>query len=260
MKLNNKGFALTSVIYLLIVLFLMMMLLILANLAQRKVVLDKIKTEVKEKLNQGGVSAQKIYTVTFDPNGGTLLQNTKQVSYNEQYGELPTPTREGYTFKGWRGKNMLTGLVKGIAINIANGEAGSNASYASSDYIKINTDLNNYYLSGLSSDLWSYVAFYNENKEYMGRTSGASRSNLAISSNSIAQQTSAEGNIRYIRITQYRNGVYSTGTINDIDNLQIQLEEGDTATEYEPYQIYTNDTIVTKQENHTLYAVWEANE
>jgi len=55
MKLNNKGFALTSIIYMLIVLFLMIMLLILANLAQRKVVLNKIKTDVKEKLNQGGV-------------------------------------------------------------------------------------------------------------------------------------------------------------------------------------------------------------
>ena len=49
MKLNNKGFALTSIIYMLIVLFLMIMLLILANLAQRKVVLDKIKNDVKNK-------------------------------------------------------------------------------------------------------------------------------------------------------------------------------------------------------------------
>ena len=54
MKLNNKGFALTSIIYMLIVLFLMIMLLVLANLAQRKVVLDKIKNNVKNELNQGG--------------------------------------------------------------------------------------------------------------------------------------------------------------------------------------------------------------
>jgi len=54
MKLNNKGFALTSIIYMLIVLFLMIMLLVLANLATRKVVLDKIKNNVKNELNQGG--------------------------------------------------------------------------------------------------------------------------------------------------------------------------------------------------------------
>ena len=53
MKLNNKGFALTSIIYMLIVLFLMILLLILANLAQRKAVLDKIKNDIKTNLNQG---------------------------------------------------------------------------------------------------------------------------------------------------------------------------------------------------------------
>lgn len=61
MKLNNKGFALTSIIYMLIVLFLMIMLLILANLAQRKVVLDKLKYDVKEKLNQTvSINAQNL--------------------------------------------------------------------------------------------------------------------------------------------------------------------------------------------------------
>ena len=60
MKLNNKGFALTSIIYMLIVLFLMILLLILANLAQRKVVLDKIKSDVKTSLNQGGIVQEKV--------------------------------------------------------------------------------------------------------------------------------------------------------------------------------------------------------
>ena len=53
MKLNNKGFALTSMIYMLIVLFIMIILLLLANLATRKVVLDKLKNDVKIKLDQG---------------------------------------------------------------------------------------------------------------------------------------------------------------------------------------------------------------
>jgi len=262
MKLNNKGFALTSMIYMLIVLFLMIMLLILANLAQRKVVLDKIKNDVKNNLNQGGLVAQNIYIVTFDPTLGQIDQTSKQVKYNEPYGELPTPTREGYRFLGWRGKNLFTGLVKGVAINTTTGEAGPNGVNAASDYIEINTDSNNYFLSGLSSDLWSYVSFYNENKEYMGRTSGTSRNSIGIQSTSImdSTRTNVEGKIKYIRIDQYANSVYSTGTIDDIDNLQIQLEEGDTATSYEPYfGNVTSDTIVTRGENHTLYAIWEAN-
>jgi len=41
------------------------------------------------------------YTVTFDANGGTTPTSSKNVTYNSTYGTLPTPTRTGYTFKGW---------------------------------------------------------------------------------------------------------------------------------------------------------------
>ena len=41
------------------------------------------------------------YTVYFDPNGGSISTISKKVTYGEAYGTLPTPTRDGYTFKGW---------------------------------------------------------------------------------------------------------------------------------------------------------------
>ena len=41
------------------------------------------------------------YTVIFDANGGNTTQGNKQVTYDGTYGELPTATRTGYTFKGW---------------------------------------------------------------------------------------------------------------------------------------------------------------
>ena len=41
------------------------------------------------------------YTVTFDANGGTVTPETMKVTYGSHYGELPTPTRKGYTFVGW---------------------------------------------------------------------------------------------------------------------------------------------------------------
>lgn len=216
---------------------------------------NKYKYEYKED------KCNNLITVTFDPQGGQLDQTSKNVIPNETYGILPTPTREGYTFMGWNGKNLFTGLVKGVAINNVNGEMGSDAKFAASDYMIINTDLSNYFLSGLSSDLWSYVSFYNENKEYMGRTAGTTRNNITIQSTSImdSTRTNVGGNIKYIRITQYANSVYSTGTIDDIDDLQIQLEIGDTATEYEPYYITSNTTVV-QENNHTLKAIWQENE
>ena len=45
------------------------------------------------------------YTITLNPGEGTLENNTKEVIYGEKYGELPTPTREGYDFEGWYDKN-----------------------------------------------------------------------------------------------------------------------------------------------------------
>ena len=41
------------------------------------------------------------FTVTFDPDGGEVSPTPKQVSYGSTYGSLPTPTKPGYTFKGW---------------------------------------------------------------------------------------------------------------------------------------------------------------
>ena len=39
--------------------------------------------------------------VTFDANGGTCDTKSKTVTLGSPYGELPTPIRTGYTFKGW---------------------------------------------------------------------------------------------------------------------------------------------------------------
>ena len=40
------------------------------------------------------------YTVSFQENGGSSVSD-KTVTYDANYGDLPTPTKTGYTFKGW---------------------------------------------------------------------------------------------------------------------------------------------------------------
>lgn len=42
------------------------------------------------------------WVMYFDARGGTASFDHKTVTYTEKYGELPTATREGYTFKGWK--------------------------------------------------------------------------------------------------------------------------------------------------------------
>lgn len=41
------------------------------------------------------------YTVSYDTNGGVEISSTKEVTYDSTYGDLPTPTKTGYTFVGW---------------------------------------------------------------------------------------------------------------------------------------------------------------
>lgn len=43
-----------------------------------------------------------VYTLTFNVNGGNELdKNTKRVTYDEKYGEIPQLVRDGYAFLGW---------------------------------------------------------------------------------------------------------------------------------------------------------------
>ena len=46
-------------------------------------------------------SSTSTYTVTFDPNGGTVSPASMTVTYGQPYGTMPVPTRSGYTFDGW---------------------------------------------------------------------------------------------------------------------------------------------------------------
>ncbi len=41
------------------------------------------------------------YTVSFNSTGGECEKSSKKVIYNEQYGMLPVPNKENYTFTGW---------------------------------------------------------------------------------------------------------------------------------------------------------------
>ena len=50
------------------------------------------------------------YTVTLDANGGTLENANIIVRYNDEYGILPIPQKEGYVFTGWY--TELDGVIR----------------------------------------------------------------------------------------------------------------------------------------------------
>ena len=59
------------------------------------------------------------YEVTFDAAGGTVGTASKAVTYDVEYGELPTASREGYVFLGWTldGADVTTETIVKTAEN-----------------------------------------------------------------------------------------------------------------------------------------------
>ena len=51
--------------------------------------------------NETPKQESKIYTLTYNANGGSVSPKNKAIKEGASYGSLPTPTRSGYTFDGW---------------------------------------------------------------------------------------------------------------------------------------------------------------
>ncbi len=70
-----------------------------------------------------GVNYKEIYlsitnTVTFDPNGGTVSEETRGIESGNEIGTLPIPIRNGYIFDGWfTGQNDGTQIDEHQVIN-----------------------------------------------------------------------------------------------------------------------------------------------
>ena len=77
------------------------------------------------------------YMVYFDNNGGDNNVKSKQVIYNKEYGLLPNPSKEGYTFTGWYTKKN-----SGEKIN-----SDTKMSIKSNHYLYAHYDINNYYIT-----------------------------------------------------------------------------------------------------------------
>lgn len=71
MKLNNKGFAITSIIYSMLILFLTLVVLIIGNLASRKAVFDKQKEEILDKVENFALFPEEYQRVEYIKSTGS---------------------------------------------------------------------------------------------------------------------------------------------------------------------------------------------
>ena len=230
------------------------------------------------------VDSCQTYTVTFDANGGIVDIDSKEFIVGSVYGSLPTPTKEGYTFMGWNGKNLfyLSGRIEKDP-----GGTFSNTSIRnfSGDGIYKGITANNYYNSTNANiekidDLNNTVIVESKGSGYgIGfdfRVEPNTKYTVSVLNPASIRIGEYEEDGTWIKWNQpsgtmlnetitTSNQTYwllivsATNANMTSEYINIQLEEGDTATEYEPYFIKENTKIV-QNNNHTLKAIWKANE
>ena len=209
------------------------------------------------------IDTTNLHQVTFNTQDGRSNGPVKYVTLGEEYGVMPTPMRDGYTFLGWNGKNLLSNLVKGTGISSSNGMEISNANMAASTFIPADFSNNQVYtLSGLTNSIRSLIGAYDESKNFLGRTSGNQRYNIiGFTANSFTAIPIDNANdVRYMRVVQYKvDSDDGNGSIDDIDNLKIQLEIGSVITEYEPYYVTSDIEVTARNDDYVMKAIWQEN-
>ena len=207
-------------------------------------------------------------TVTFDANGGTVSTESKEVKPGETYGTLPTPTREGFTFKGWNGKNLYdydnvqvyTSATEKITIDgvklyqrIASYADWGVWPYAYNNRLSL-VDNKKY---TMSFDIWS-----DSNSNMDKQTFYINKNTVRVNHNIQNINTEKKRLIATFTYFYDETGIFHIyPSITNRPNYyiaNIQIEEGETATEYEPYYI-TSSTKVVQDKDHTLKAIWEQN-
>ena len=223
-------------------------------------------------------------TITFDPEGGSVSTTSKEVMIGKPYGELPTPTRDGYVFKGWRGKNMLklagrsernpggsfyntskrnftgNGIYKGIT---------SNNYYLETNVVGYEIDDLNNVIKVTSKGSGYGVGFdlkVTPNTQYT--VSSTSPCNIRLGqyqedgtfitwNSATASQFKLNETFTTSNDTYWLLFTAATAAANSIEYTNVQIEKGEVATSYEPYQEFSSDTIVNKSSNYVMHAIWE---
>ena len=216
----------------------------------------------------------KTYTVSFNSNGGTPSAISDIiVAPGKTYGALDTwpsdPTKTGYTFGGWNGKDLFDEnrillaipgaeyknghyefstpqahvAYGGITGTAYCGNKQMNISYKENTQYTLTIKGGSEYIESANRYCTMYFGFfYTDGTKSMKTISGENTYILT----SLANKT--------IETISFSYGIGGKSYIE-----YVQLEEGTSSTAYEAYAV-TTSTIVTQEKDHTLTAIWNANQ
>ena len=216
------------------------------------------------------------YTVSFDPNGGECSVASKTVRYYDKYGELPVPTRYGYTFDGWY--TAVDGGSRRTETSTMN-RAEDHTLYAhwSTARVKVNYDFNwpgqdpdydyAYYGSHYSWIPSASRAGYELEGWFTSRDGGEQVTRETICTNADEHTLYAHWRAAEYTVWFYGNG----GSVSESERtvtfgepygtLPTATRDGYTFkgwfTQSSDGDEVTEATPVTTSWNHSLYAHWE---
>lgn len=197
-------------------------------------------------------------------------KDEKWVEFDSSYGTLPTPTREGYTFKGWLGASIVPDLSTWTLENGATYDATTGIvnfpnenSSMYSPLIAVNGITSLYVKTLVSSS--SADAQCHLGVNYYETATGS-----AYSSNGSAREITNANEWRYITHMFSKNQQILSGTCNyirltiqrssyatqnySVRNVQISSTSYDFANTY-----VTSSTLMATAANHALVADWTEN-
>ena len=215
----------------------------------------------------------KTSTLYFDANQGSVSQASKQVTYDQQYGTLPTPTRTGYTFDGWfvNGSKIESSTIvkiesstsavahwsKGaytLSINPNGGTYNnSTATYQTSMDFEDELTINDPTRAGYTFDGWTLTG--------TGATFNSSTKVFKMGSSNATLTAKWTKNKYTLTITGTNvcDGTYNLD-YQEIYPLCTPQNTGHTFTGWEDEDNLIQNNIVTmKAKNSTINAKWTAN-
>lgn len=109
MKLNKKGFAITSIIYSMLILFLTLVVLIISNLASRKTVFDKQKEDILDKIQSLTLLPIEYQQIEYIEGTGTqyILTNYVPNSSSKVYFKFTTTKQLSDNFNCLIGSGLI---------------------------------------------------------------------------------------------------------------------------------------------------------
>lgn len=187
-------------------------------------------------------------TVTFNPNGGGVSPLTKVVKKGGTYGELPTPTRAGYTFNGWGFAMPLS-----VGANTVRQDDYTIKSGATNDdtYFWVNQ---NYHLTIGNQYVVKFYAIVDPNNTW--RLSPQNRTPEFSLKNGYNEVTFVAGDSRGFFFDDKNTDPDHPFIITDVI-IEAQTE-GEVIT-FSTTKYVNSETQLTLENNHTLFAQWTEN-